>query len=95
MIAQQVEREFQLLEDVFSPAEAKMIMESMLEQVANTYKLQQLSQWVGDHQCDSTNCEYQLEQVARKKEVFQELVVKAAKEGRGIKIDTQVSIRIQ
>lgn len=95
MIAQEVQREIQLLEDVFTPSEAKMIMESMLGQVGNTYKLQQLSQWLGDHHCDSSNCEYQLEQIERKKEILDELIRRAAIEGRGIKIDTQVSIRIQ
>lgn len=95
MIAQEVQREFKVLEDVFTPSEAKMIVSSMLGQVGNTYKLQQLSTWLGNHTCDSTDCDYQLESIERRKEVLDELIAWAAKEGRAIKIDTQVSIRVQ
>lgn len=75
-----ISKETKLVDGLFTPTEARDILSSIIDAQINFYKLQYLSQWVGDHTTSGDYSERQIDELEKKKNELKKILDTAAKE---------------
>lgn len=82
-----VKTEVQLIDGVFTPSEAKDVINALIKEKINFHKIHRLSIWEGNEQNDTKFDDSRVAQLQREKENFQDVYREALSSGKRIKIN--------
>lgn len=83
----EVKTEVQLIDGVFTPSEAKDVINALIKEKINFHKIHRLSIWEGNENDDTTFDDSRVSQLLREKENFKDVYKEAMLSGKRIKIN--------
>jgi len=95
MISTQVQKQVQFVEGEFSPSEVKDIIGKVIDDQSNFYKLQHLSQWMKDNNCDCETIENQKKELHNQKCELTEIMKEARDKGCKVKLVGEFRLTIE
>jgi len=81
MLVQEPVQKIKVIEDNFSPVEAKQVMHSLIDQYINYYNLLYLRNWEADHHFNSADIDRKIKLLKSMKRNVEDTVRKAEREG--------------
>jgi len=86
MATEPVKKSIKIIDQAYSPEEARDIISSVIDSHINFYKLQHLKNWVGDHSTTTEERDQKIEELLKKKKELHKIIESAKQEDLCIKI---------
>jgi len=93
MRSENLSKQVELLSGSFTPSEVGDLLIKSIDQQINTYKLQNLSNWIHNHNCDQSPCRDNIERLQHRKEELQGLIAEARTIGCNLKLSEKLDIK--
>lgn len=94
MRSEKLNKQVELLNGSFTPSEVGDLIIKSIDQQINTYKLQNLSNWIHDHNCDQAPCKANIERLQHRKRELQGLIAEAKSAGCNLKLSEKIDIKM-
>jgi hypothetical protein len=94
MQAEKLNKQVELLSGSFTPNEVGDLILKSIDQQINTYKLQNLSNWIHDHNCDQESCMDNIARLQKRKRELQGLISEAKSAGCNLKLSEKIDIKL-
>ena len=88
-------KKVELLNDSFSPAEVSQLVIKSIDNQINNYKLQNLSNWVHDHNCDQQECRNKIQVLENRKKEIESMITQAQNTGCRISMSENIQLSLE
>ena len=92
MISTEVIQDVKLIEGTFTPAEAREVVISFLEEKINFHKRRKLNLWLRDKDANTERHDKRIAELLVEKKKMEELLAEAMEEGRNLQINGTLEI---
>jgi|GEM_PF-6677327 len=79
----------------YSPTEADAIVNKIIDQHINYYKLDQLKQWVANENNGNENCQQRIQDLNRKRQELIQTIKDARQQGVNVHIENTLVVKIE
>lgn len=86
--------QLELLSGNFTPSEVGDLIIKSIDQQINAYKLQNLSNWIGNNNCDQEPCRANIERLEARKKEIQTLITEARTVGCKLNLSEKIEIKM-
>jgi len=94
MLVQEPIQKFQVIQDRFSPSEAKEVVCSMIDPYIQYYKLQYMRNWEGDHEFDSSSIDKKIDMLNAMKGELENSINRADSEGFMLNLEGLLDLKL-
>lgn len=89
-----LKHKLQLVQGVYTPAEASTAVNTLIKEKVNYHKLHNLSMWEGDHHADTSFDDIRVSELLRERENFKSLCQAAKIEGKRLQISGILNVEL-
>jgi len=94
MLVQEPIQKIQMLQESFSPAEAREIISSMIEPYLKYYNLKYMRSWEVNHGFDSTAIERKINRLKSMKRELEDSIRRAEAQGKRLNLESLLDLRL-